>query len=46
MPNEMIELFDYLPIIKVDLENPYEQLEYLLNNYSQHEEIIEKILIK
>lgn len=42
MPDEMRELFDYLPIIEIDINNPAGQLIDLLNNFDRYIPLIEK----
>jgi len=41
-PSEMIELFGYNPVIEIDMENPVEQLDSILKNYSDYIPLIEK----
>jgi hypothetical protein len=41
-PKEMIELFGYNPVIEIDMENPVEQLDEILKNYSDYIPLIEK----
>jgi hypothetical protein len=41
-PKEMIELFGYNPVIELDIQNPYLQIEEILNNYFQYTALIEK----
>jgi hypothetical protein len=42
MPEEMKELFDYLPIIEIDFRDPAGQLINLLNNFDSYLPLIEK----
>ena len=42
MPKEMIELFDYCPIIEVDFNNVGNQILDVLNNYEDYFPLIEK----
>jgi hypothetical protein len=41
-PKEMIQLFGYNPVIEIDMENPVEQLDEILKNYSDYIPLIEK----
>ncbi len=41
-PEEMIELFGYNPIIEIDMQKPKEQIQTLLNNFSEYIPLIEK----
>ncbi len=41
-PAEMVELFGYDPVVPIDLANAADQLAHLLDNYSQHEALIER----
>lgn len=42
MPDEMKELFDYMPMIEIDLANPYKHLEDILEHYENYRGLIEK----
>lgn len=42
MPEEMKELFDYMPIVEIDIENPYNHIEYILEHYDTYYDLIEK----
>ena len=42
LPLDMEELFDYNPIIELDLNNPLEQILDVLNNYDHYIPLIEK----
>lgn len=42
MPEDMKELFDYMPIIEADMNRPGEQLEEILKNFEQYIPLIEK----
>jgi len=42
MPEEMKELFNYTPIIEIDLNDPAGQLIDLLNNFDSFIPLIEK----
>lgn len=42
MPEEMKELFDYMPIIEIDMSNPSGQLMYLLDNFDSFTSLIER----
>jgi hypothetical protein len=42
MPPEMYDLFDYIPIIEIDFDKPFEQLETILKNYSDFQDLIDK----
>ena len=42
IPDEMIELFDYMPIIEVDFSDPEGQLLSVLENYDRYIPLIEK----
>lgn len=42
MPDEMKELFDYMPMVEIDLDNPYEHLERILEHYESYYELIER----
>ncbi|MDY0907196.1 hypothetical protein [Pedobacter sp. CFBP9032] len=42
MPDEMNELFDYKPIIEIDMQNPGEQLLTILDNYANYHDLIER----
>ncbi len=41
-PDEMIELFDYNPVIEIDMENSSKQLEDILSDYDNYIPLIEK----
>lgn len=41
-PKEMIDLFGYNPVIEIDYDNPFGQLESILNNYVDYKELIER----
>lgn len=41
-PKEMIDLFGYNPVIEIDLDNPVDQLNKILDNYSEYIPLIEK----
>ncbi len=42
IPNDMRALFDYNPIIEIDDVQPVEQLEYILNNFDNYQDLINK----
>jgi hypothetical protein len=42
MPEEMHELFDYIPIVEIDMENAGNQILSILNNYESYIPLIEK----
>ena len=42
MPEEMRQLFDYRPIIEIDLAHACEQLEEILGNFHKYDELIER----
>jgi len=42
MPDEMRPLFDYMPIIEIDMAKPAEQLLDILNNFDRYIPLIEK----
>jgi hypothetical protein len=42
MPEEMKELFDYLPVIELNLNEPFMHLKNILDNYSEYIPLIEK----
>ncbi|GAB3747509.1 hypothetical protein [Spirosoma pomorum] len=42
LPDEMKDLFDYNPIIIIDISNPIKQLEEILSNYNKYIPLIEK----
>ena len=41
-PQEMIDLFGYNPVVEIDMNNPAQQLESILANYSDYIPLIEK----
>ncbi len=41
-PKEMIDLFGYNPVVEIDMNNPAQQLESILANYSDYIPLIEK----
>ncbi len=42
LPDEMKQLFDYNPLIEIDLSRPKEQLREVLDHYKDHTELIER----
>jgi hypothetical protein len=42
LPDEMLELFGYCPIVNVDLNNPGQQILDILNDYEKYIPLIEK----
>lgn len=42
MPDEMKELFDYMPIVEINLDNPYRHLEDILEHYENYHGLIER----
>jgi hypothetical protein len=44
MPNEMRALFDYEPMIEIDLEQPAAQLAQILSEYERYLPLIERNL--
>lgn len=42
MPMEMIDLFDYLPMIEIDMECPGSQILDILKNYESYHHLIER----
>ena len=42
VPNDMYELFDYIPIIEADLNSPFEQISNILKNFNSYQKLIEK----
>ncbi len=42
LPDEMHELFDYMPIIEIDMNDPFGQLANLLENYGSYLSLIER----
>lgn len=42
MPSDMQELFDYLPIVEIDMENAGTQVTGILDNYSSYIPLIER----
>jgi hypothetical protein len=42
LPDEMKHLFDYNPLIEIDLSRPKEQLREILDQYEDHIELIER----
>ncbi len=42
MPEEMKELFDYIPVIDLDMNDPMDRLEEILNNFNDYIPLIEK----
>lgn len=41
-PKEMINLFGYNPVIEIDMKDPVNQLQFVLNNFNQYVSLIEK----
>jgi hypothetical protein len=41
-PKEMVDLFGYNPVVEIDMNNPVQQLESILTNYSDYFPLIEK----
>jgi len=42
MPEEMKYIFDYCPIVEIDMKNPTQQIMYLLKNFDRHIPLIER----
>jgi hypothetical protein len=42
LPDEMEEVFGYIPMIQIDFDRPEQQLLDILNNYSDYAQLIEK----
>jgi hypothetical protein len=42
LPSDMLDVFDYNPIIEIDENNPVQQIETILNNFEQYIPLIEK----
>lgn len=42
MPDEMKELFDYKPVVEIDLDRPYKHLEDILEHYEDYRGLIER----
>lgn len=42
MPDEMRELFGYVPIIEIDMKRPAEQLYEILQNLEDYSDLIER----
>lgn len=41
-PKEMVDMFGYNPVIEIDMDNPVDQLNNILNNYSDYIPLIER----
>ena len=41
-PDEMTEIFGYNPVVEADMQNPFNQLLSILNNYERYFHLIEK----
>jgi hypothetical protein len=42
LPDEMRDLFEYMPIIEIDFSDPINQILIILENYNQYIDLIEK----
>lgn len=42
LPDEMKKLFDYMPLVELDLQHPAEHLLSILNNFENYISLIEK----
>lgn len=45
-PAEMIDLFSYNPVVEIDMDDPVNQLQYVLNNFKDYMPLIEKNYIE
>jgi hypothetical protein len=41
-PSEMVRLFGYNPVVEIDMKNPVEQIDSLLDHYSDYEPLLQR----